>query len=247
MSSPRVDAFVVGATGYTGREVVRALRDAGREVAAHVRPSSRDLNVHRANFSALGARVDTTPWDDAAMTETLRSLSPKVVFALLGTTRARAKRAAAAGQDASKESYEAVDYGLTALLLRAAKASGAAPRFVYLSAMGVSERSLNPYNAVRGRMERELRASGVEHVIARPSFITGPDRAESRTGERVAAATIDGALGLMGALGATRLRDRYQSMDAKTLAKALLSVAFDPAAANSLFEADALRARALMR
>jgi len=245
MSGLKVDAFVAGATGYTGREVVSVLRDAGREVAAHVRPTSRDLESFRSRFGAVGASIDTTPWDEEAMTETLRRLSPKVVFALLGTTRSRAKRAASEGRDAAKESYEAVDYGLTALLLRAAKASGAAPRFVYLSAMGVSERSLNPYNAVRGKMERELRASGVEHVIARPSFITGPDREESRPMERTTAAVLDGVLGFMGALGATRLRDRYQAMDARTLARSLASVAFDPAAANSLFEADALRARGL--
>lgn len=245
MSGERVDAFVAGATGYTGRELVQALRASGRDVVAHVRPTSRDVEIHRARFSAIGARVDTTPWEEEAMTETLRRLSPKVIFALLGTTRARAKKAASEGRDASNESYQAVDYGLTALLLRAAKASGTAPRFVYLSAMGVSERSANAYNAVRGRMERELRASGVEHVIARPSFITGPDREEDRPGERVAAAMVDRVLGVMGALGATRLRDRYQAMDAKTLARALMGVGFDPAAANSLFEADALRARGL--
>jgi uncharacterized protein YbjT (DUF2867 family) len=247
MSGEQVHAFVTGATGYTGRELVQVLRDSGREVVAHVRPASRELASARSRFEAMGARVDTTPWEEAAMTETLRALAPKAVFALLGTTRARAKKARAEGRDAQSESYEAVDYGLTALLLRAAKASGAAPRFVYLSAMGVSERSSNAYIAVRGRMERELHASGVEHAIARPSFITGPDREESRPAERAFAAVADGLLGVMGALGATRLRDRYQAMDGRTLARALASIAFDPAAANGLFEADALRARGLPR
>lgn len=245
MSGQRVDAFVAGATGYTGRRLVELLRDAGRSVAAHVRPSSRDLEQHRARFSAIGAEVDVTPWDEAAMIEMLKERSPKVVFALLGTTRARAKKAAKEGRDASAETYEAVDYGLTALLLRAVKASGVAPRFVYLSSMGVSERSMNAYSAVRGRMERELRASGVEHVIARPSFITGADREEKRAGERVVSAVADRILGVMGALGATRVRDRYQAMDATTLARALMGVGFDPAAANNLFEADALRARGI--
>lgn len=241
--SERVDAFVAGATGYTGREVVRVLRDSGREVVAHVRPGSRELERARSDFGAMGARVDTTPWEQAAMTEALRAAAPRVVFALLGTTRARAKRAAAEGRDASSESYEAVDYGLTALLLRAAREVEPRPRFVYLSAMGVSENSSSAYIAVRGRMERELRESGVEYVIARPTFITGPDRGESRPMERAAASVADAVLGVMGALGAKRIRDRYQAMDAKTLARGLVSLGFDPAAANGVFEADALRER----
>ena len=121
-------AFVVGATGYTGREVVRILRVQNRDVTAHVRPDSGRLDHWRETFETLGADVDTTPWDEAAMADTLRRIKPQVVFALLGTTRSKAKDEGIDG-----DIYARVDYGLTALLIRATLASGGHPRFVYPS------------------------------------------------------------------------------------------------------------------
>ena len=60
--------FVAGATGYVGHAVARAARGAGLAVTAHVRPDSRRLEEWRSRFTALGADVDTTPWELAAMT-----------------------------------------------------------------------------------------------------------------------------------------------------------------------------------
>ena len=233
-------AFVAGATGYTGRAVVRELAGRGLAVVAHVRPGSARAAEWRERFAAMGARVDETPWEEPAMAATLARLRPTHVFALLGTTRARAK----AESRSAREGYEAVDYGLTALLLRAAVAAGARPRFVYLSALGAREGSRNPYLAVRGRLERELAASGLPFVIARPSFITGPDRDESRVGDRAAAAVVD-ALGVVaGALGARRLRDRYGSTTNVALARALVRLALDPTATATVVESEGLRNRA---
>lgn len=233
-------AFVAGATGLTGRAVVRHLRERGVETIAHVRPDSGRLAEHRERFEALGAEVDTTAWDEAAMTETLRRRVPTMVFALLGTTRARAKQVARAGGDAADQSYEAVDYGLTALLRRAAEASRQRPRFVYLSAMGVSDSTSNAYMAARARVEAELREGSLPYTVARPSFILG-DRDEKRPGESIGAAVADGALGVIGALGGKRLRDRYRSISGDALAAALVRLALDPAAVDRVFEADALR------
>ncbi len=172
------------------------------------------------------------------MTATLARLRANAIFALLGTTRERGKAAARAGR---VETYETVDYGLTHLLLRAALASGARPRFVYLSAAGVSEGSRIPYVAVRARMEREVRESGLPFTIARPSFITGPDREESRAGERLAAGVADAALGLVAALGAKRLAARWRSVTGAELGEALVRLALDPAAAGRVVETDGLR------
>jgi uncharacterized protein YbjT (DUF2867 family) len=233
-------AFVAGATGLTGRSVVEHLRERGVETVAHVRPDSSRLEAWRERFEALGAEVDTTPWDEAAMTETLRERAPTHVFALLGTTRARAKQASKQGRDAAAESYEAVDYGLTALLRRAAEAAGHRPRFVYLSAMGVSESTRNPYMVARVRIEAELREGALPYTIVRPSFILG-DRDAPRPGESVGAAVVDGALGVLGVLGARRFRDRYRSITGDELAAALVRLALDPDAANRVVEADELR------
>jgi uncharacterized protein YbjT (DUF2867 family) len=226
-------AFVAGATGYTGRAVVAALRARGVPTAAHVRPDSPQLERWRADFGALGAEVDATPWDAEALTATFRARRPTLLFALLGTTRTRAAREGA--------SYETVDYGLTAMLLRAALAADLRPRFVYLSAAGVGPRAAGAYMQVRWRFERELAASGVPYTIARPSFITGPDRDEDRPAERFAARASDGLLALAGALGGRKLRDRYHSTTNAVLGEALVRLALDPAAANSIAEGAALR------
>ena len=221
-------AFVVGATGFTGREVARCLAQRGIRTFAHLRPDSARLQLWQERLRALGAEVDTTAWEEAAMTATLRRLKPALVFALLGTTRARMKALARAGQDPQAQSYEAVDYGLTALLLRAAKASGARPRFIYLSAAGVSPKSRSPYYRVRAKLEEELKGSGLPYVIARPSFISGPGRDEPRTGERIGSALIDASLAVAGALGAKRLQARYASTTNTVLAEALHGLQHPP-------------------
>jgi nucleoside-diphosphate-sugar epimerase len=236
-----ITALVVGATGYTGREVVRELRARGIATVAHVRPDSRALAEIEPLFRTLGATVDRTPWQADELRAMLTRVRPDLVFALLGTTKARARAAARAGRDPATESYEAVDYGLTSLLLRSIVDVGLAPRFLYLSSAGVNDATTHPYLVARARMERELRASGVPFTIARPSFITGPDRSERRFAERVGARVADAALALAGALGARRLRDRYRSTDARTLARGLVRHALDPESAGLTLEGESLR------
>lgn len=229
-------AFIAGATGLTGREVVRQLRARGDEAVAHVRPDSSRLEEWKTRFDALGAAVDTSPWTDEGMTSALRARQSDVVFALLGTTRKRGRDARASGKD---ETYETVDYGLSAMLLRAAVESGSKPRFVYLSSMGVTPTTRNAYLAVRHRMETELRESGLSWGIARPSFIGG-DRDEHRLGESIGIAVGDGALAVLGALGGKKLRQKYRSQTNVQLARALIAIADDPAL--GLVESDGLQA-----
>lgn len=226
-------AFVAGATGYTGREVVQALLAAGVDVVAHVRPDSTTLDAWRARFEAQGARVDTTSWQPGAMQATLAALGPDLVFALLGTTRARARRAARAH---AIETYETIDYGLSMVLYEAARRVGSRPRFVYLSAVGVRPGVRGAYMAARARVEETVKHGELPYVIARPSFITGPDRDEFRLGERLAAKVMDGLLGLIGLLGARRTRERYRSTTSAVLARALVRAALDPGAENRVLE-----------
>jgi uncharacterized protein YbjT (DUF2867 family) len=233
-------AFVAGATGYTGREVVRVLLERGVRTVAHVRPDSPRVDEWRTKFEAQGAAVDTTAWDDAAMTRTLSALQPPHVFSLLGTTRARRRASAASGRS---ESYESVDYELTATLIRASLASGSRPRFVYLSSLGVREHTSNPYLVARFRAESVLRASGLPFTIARPSFITGPDRDESRPAERAAAVVADAVAGVARLLGAGRIAGSVSSLTGAELAAGLVRHAFDAASEGATLSSEELRAR----
>jgi len=287
MSAAHV-AFVAGATGYTGREVVRELRARGIETIAHVRPDSLALTRWRGEFEALGARVDTTPWDEAAMRATFDAFRPTLVFALIGTTRARAARAAKssarsaavsaapsaaisaarsaamfaarsaaisaarsaamfAARSTEPDSYETVDYALSSLLIRVAAAAVPAARLVYLSAAGTRTGTRNPYLAVRVRVERELVESGLAFTIARPAFVSGSDRLESRPAERVGAIVGDAALALLGALGARQFQRRWSSITGTELARGLVRTALDPHAVSRTLTGEDLRSSQLSR
>jgi uncharacterized protein YbjT (DUF2867 family) len=165
-----------------GQAVVRRLAAAGHRAAAHVRPDSARREAWEARFRAWGAEPDATPWDEGRHRGTLARRRPDAVFALLGTTRARGR--AAAGARVPSRTRRVDYYALTALLRRAAERAagetGHAPRFVYLSAAGVGPSARGSYLAVRWRVERELAAGALPWTVARPSFITGPDRAERR-------------------------------------------------------------------
>ena len=239
MPLPEV-AFVAGATGYTGREVVRVCCERGIRTVAHVRPDSSRLDEWRERFEGHGAEIDTTAWEEDAMAASLERMQPNFVFGLLGTTRARANRDAKHGADST---YEAVDYGLTALLIRCAERlqpPEKRPRFVYLSAANAANGGPSNYATARWKVERDLKDGSVPYVIARPSFITGADR-DGRSMERFGASVAGGALALVGAFGGRVFRDRYRAISGSDLAEALVRLARDPDAEGGTFYSDQLR------
>jgi len=239
-NEPKNIAFVAGATGYTGQYVVEFLRQRRVTTIAHVRPDSSNLAQWHKKYDAMEVKVDTTPWKFDAMTKTFRELKPTIIFALLGTTKKRMKALQRAGEDPEAAGYDAVDYRLTAMLIQAAVAAEITPRFVYLSAIGVKQGTSNPYYQARVKAEEKLMSTGLSYVIARPSFITGPDR-EDRPMEKFGAKTVDGLLAIAGSLGATALRERYQSLTGRQLAEALVKVALDSKTKRQILETDELR------
>tara|TARA_R110002096_G_scaffold361075_1_gene554067 strand:- start:6845 stop:7558 length:714 start_codon:yes stop_codon:yes gene_type:complete len=210
-------AFVAGSTGYVGQALVRALCEQGVTTIAHIRPGSSKLARLGPVLEGIGATVDTTPWDVDALTKTLKRFNTSHVFCLIGTTR---KQASAEGIEG--DIYERIDLGLTSMLVDAAAKQARPPRFVYLSSIGAKADAGSKYLQARGKAEAKLIASGLSHVIARPSFITGSDRDESRPAERIGAAVADGALSLAGLVGGKRLKKKYQSTSASKLAKRLI-------------------------
>ena len=226
-------SFVLGATGFVGREVVRQLCVRGTPTLAHGRPDSKQLEDWRGKLTALGATVDTTPWDVPALAARWKTLAPAQLYILIGTTRGRAK---ADGVDG--DIYERIDFGLTKLAVDAAVASGVAPRLVYLSSIGADPAARGAYLKARGKAEAAIRDSGLPWAIARPAIITG-DRDERRAGERTAAIIGDGLLAVAG-LFSKSLAQRYQSTTPDVLASALIRLGEQPEA-NVLADGAALR------
>jgi len=226
-------AFVLGATGFVGREVVRQLA-ASEKTVAHVRPDSAKLAHWREVFGAQGADVDATPWDAAQLGARWRALAVDRVYILIGTTRGKAKQDRIAGNI-----YEAIDLGLTTIAVDAAKASGRTPRLVYLSSVGANPTASSAYLAARGKAEAAITGSGLPWAIARPSIITG-ERDDGRLGERSAAVVGDGLLAVARVFGGKRLADRYRSTTPDVLAAALIRIANAPAA-DVVYDGAALR------
>ena len=229
-----VVAVVTGATGFTGKAVVAELLKHGIQAVAHVRPDSHDLPRWQAYFTELGAEVDTTPWQPHAMASMLQKRAAVLVFCCVGTTRARMK-----AQGAAHNSYEAVDYALPKLLAEASAAAGCVRRFVYLSSLGAGPNAQGAYLQWRWKAEEAVRAAGVPFTIARPSLITG-ERDERRPSEAFAGRALDGLLSVVGALGATTVRDRYHSTTDARLAGALVRLGLDPDLAGQTVLAEKL-------
>lgn len=237
MSARRL-AFVAGATGYTGSAVVARLREIGTETVAHVRPDSKRMTEWRARFEGQGARVDTTAFEADAMERTLRDLRPTHVFATIGTTLARSRR----GSDSAiPDTYDSVDLALTCMLIEASVAAGSLERFVYVSAAGANPGTRNPYLRVRVELERRIRSSGLPYTIARPAFVSGPDREEARPLERAGALASDLFFTLASCFGARELSRRYRSITGRELAHGLVRAAFDEACRDRSLHAGDLR------
>ena len=220
--------LVFGATGLTGRHTVEVLMRAGHPTVAHVRPDSPRLAEWQTRFTAMGAQVDASPWEPTAIRSLFDRERPTHVFALLGTTQARAKKEGLGGGSAA---YDAVDIKLTELLIEAALRQAQPPRFVYLSSVG-AESGQGAYLAARKRIEDRLTSSALPYTIlpytiARPSSIVG-ERDDARAMERFGVPLIEGALRVASVFGAKKTAGRYRAITGEALAAALVRLAFDP-------------------
>ncbi|MDC3307237.1 NAD(P)H-binding protein [bacterium] len=236
MEPPDPVAFVFGATGYVGQAVVEvAARTADvARVIAHARPDSPRADELTA-LASDRIMVDRTPLEVGSLSATLTASNPSHVFLCHGTTAHRAR------QEGIPAPYEAVDLGLTQLILEAVDAMATPPRIVYLSAIGASPRARGAYLSARWRAEEAVRASGLPFTICRAPLLGGPDRTESRPLETVARTVADPLLAALGAVGLTRLRDRLSSMDATEAAEGMVRSAFHYMTINRVVESDELR------
>ena len=152
--------LVTGGTGFVGPKVVHAIRAEGRPVRALVRsPGSRAART-LASWGCELVQGDMT--DRESVWRAVQGC--EAVVHLVALVRGK------------PELYERVMIEGTRSLVAAAKEAGVG-RFVLMSALGVHEGSkdLTPYYRAKWDQEQTLTASGLEHVIFRPSFVFGRD------------------------------------------------------------------------
>jgi uncharacterized protein YbjT (DUF2867 family) len=150
--------LVTGATGFVGPAVANAIVDAGHEV--------RVLERKPGSWKKAGIRCQEAVQGDVTDPEAVGHATREVdvVVHLVAIRQGRA------------EQFQRVMVGGTRNLIAAAKETGVR-RFVLMSALGTSEetKDLVPYFNAKWTQEQDLKASGLEHVIFRPSFIFGRD------------------------------------------------------------------------
>jgi NADH dehydrogenase len=153
-----VKVLITGGTGFVGPNVVKAIVDAGHEVRALTRSRKGG-----ASAAAVGAELVEGDVADAA---SLR-VAAQGVEAVVHLVAIRQGR---------PEQFQQVMVEGTRDLLTAAKEAGVR-RFVLMSALGVTEetKDLVPYYGAKWQQEQDVKASGLEHVIFRPSFVFAPD------------------------------------------------------------------------
>jgi uncharacterized protein YbjT (DUF2867 family) len=150
--------LVTGATGFVGPEVANAIVDGGHEV--------RVLERKPGSWSKAGIRCQEAVQGDMADPQSLRTAAAgrDVVVHLVAIRQGR------------PEAFQQVMVEGTRSLIAAAKEAGV-KRFVLMSALGTTEetKDLVPYYGAKWQMEQDVKASGLEHVIFRPSFVFGPE------------------------------------------------------------------------
>jgi len=217
--SRRRTALLAGATGLVGSQVLELLL---------ADPDwSRVVTVGRRTTSLQHEKLEQRVLDLGAL-ETVSDL-PHVddVFCCLGTTIKQA---------GSQPAFRLVDHAFVVGLARAGLRAGAT-QFLLVSAIGADPDSRVFYSRVKGETETAIRKLPYRSIqIFRPSLLLG-ERPEFRLGERIA---MLGAP-VLRVLLAGRLR-RYRPIQAATVARAMVNVAFESPRGPNVFEYDAMRA-----
>jgi uncharacterized protein YbjT (DUF2867 family) len=150
--------LITGASGFIGGAISERLIDPAREARC---ATLRSLTFHPAK-NRFGDRVRSFPYDfvqPERMADAFRGVD---VFVNSYYVRFNHRGA----------TFEhAVDQ--TRHLIAAARAAGVR-KIIYVSVSNADERSDLPYYRNKGRIERLVRESGLEHTILRPAIVVGP-------------------------------------------------------------------------
>jgi uncharacterized protein YbjT (DUF2867 family) len=206
-------ALLVGATGLVGSYALGLLaRDErfGRVLVLTRRPLEAEN---------LPPKVETRIVDF----ERPESFGPvddlDAVICALGTTIRKA---------GSKAAFRSVDFGYTMAVAKCAREAGVG-RFLVVTSMGTSPKSMLFYSRVKGELEEALKGLGFPYLgIVRPSFLDG-HRAEYRAAEHFAI-----QLGFL-------MPRKYKPIHGRAVAAAMIERAVADTTGVEIVESDALQ------
>jgi len=182
MKTKKKNALVAGATGSTGRHLVRQLNASAHYenvIVVHRRPTGfADLNKITEiilDFDDLENQLNT-------------GVQIHDVFCALGTTMKKA---------GSKEQFSKVDYDYVVRLASWSKLQKA-QQFTVISSIGAKVSSPFFYLKTKGHMEERLKKMELPSLhIMRPSILEDPDREETRLAEKMSLGVMKGAAAIL--------------------------------------------------
>ncbi|MGH7905063.1 MAG: NAD(P)H-binding protein [Candidatus Binataceae bacterium] len=156
-------AAVAGGSGFIGGAIVRRLVESGTRVRVLTRSPER-AKMKFQGLDIESARADVT--DPASLANALAGVDTLVNAVQFDGYPVENPRRGL--------TYERIDYGGTAALLKAA-AGNAVRKFIYISGASTDEKSSHPAFRNKALAERAIRGSGLDYTIFRPSLVYGPD------------------------------------------------------------------------
>lgn len=192
-------AIILGATGLVGGCLLELLLKDDAYTTVKI--------FGRSSCNVLHAKIEEHLGDLFDITQFAEDFTGDVAFCCIGTTKAKTP---------DKETYKKIDYGIPVNAAKLAKKNRITV-FEVISAMGADTKSSTFYNKVKGEMERDVLAVGIDKsYVFRPSLIGG-DRNEKRFGERMAQLFM----GIFSFL----IPKKYKMIEPETIAKAMIYVA----------------------
>jgi uncharacterized protein YbjT (DUF2867 family) len=206
-----VRVLVTGATGFVGPKVANAIVDAGHEV--------RVLERRTGAAERAGVRAQEAVRGDMTDAASLRQAAEgqDVVVHLVAIRQGAAEQFQRVMIEGTRNLLAACDAGVK--------------RFVLMSALGTSEQTkdLVPYFNAKWQQEQDVKGSGLEYVIFRPSFVFGPEGGILPTFARLA--RLSPVTGIVGSG-----RQRIQPIWIDDVAAYFAAAVDRPDAANQTFE-----------
>ena len=147
--------LVTGATGFVGRNVVRALRTRGRDVRCLVRSPARARRI--VDYGVELAYGDVT--DPPSVARAMEGVD--AVVHLVAIIRERGRR-----------TFDLVNRQATETVAYEARLAGVR-HMVHVSAIGAQEDPAYPYLYSKWQGEQAVLRSGVVYTIIRPSLLFG--------------------------------------------------------------------------
>ena len=166
---------IAGGSGQIATRLTRLLRERGDEVRSLIRDPARAERASEAGGEPVVCDLEDATEEQVA--EAVGSVDA-VVFA------------AGAGPGSGPDRKLTMDYGGAVKLIAAAKANGI-DRYVMISSMGADpdasgDDAFAAYLRAKGRADAELRESGLDWTIVRPTLLTDePGTGRVRVGEDV--------------------------------------------------------------